>query len=294
MAGQVEMVFFDVKHGNSTYIKAPNGKHIVVDLGTGSLRNKVETFSPLLHLQSKYNVQQLDYIVITHPHKDHIADIMNFTELVPKVLGIPYKFTREEIINDKVGNTDIPYYERYMAITEYYNLQIKNDDPRNPDNLANFGGLKINSCCLSRNGSALNINNDSAITVFEYATIKAVITGDNETSSLKRLITDPSVAELVENADILLAPYHGREAGICKEFVELVNPRLTVISDSRYREETSKREWYANKSRGCKVYFDDGKCTYDGQALSTSNDGIIFVKFGCDESNKPFLHISTR
>ena len=97
----------------------------------------------------------------------------------------------------------------------------------------------------------------------------------------------------MENADILLAPYHGREAGICKEFVELVNPRITVISDSRYREETSKREWYANKSRGWKVYFNDGKCSYDGQVLSTYYDGAIFVKFGWNEANKPFLHIRT-
>ena len=129
MARQVEMTFFDVKHGNSTYIKSPNGKHIVVDLGKGSLRNNNEDFSPLLHLQKTYNVQQLDYVLITHPHKGHIADIMNFVELVPKVIGFsPYEYTREELITDKVSKLDLPFYERYLAIVEYYTENI--DSPK--------------------------------------------------------------------------------------------------------------------------------------------------------------------
>ena len=125
-----------------------------------------------------------------------------------------------------------------------------------------------------------NINNYSAITILEYATIKVIITGDNETACLKDFLEYPPFTELAKNADILLAPCHGREAGFCKEFVELINPRLTVISDSRYREETSRKKWYADNSRGWKVYFDNGKCSYDGQALSTCDDGTIFVKFG--------------
>src|SRR5271157_4158316 len=119
MAGQVEMIFFDVQRGNSTYIKSPNGKHIVIDLGAGSLKNNNEDFSPLLNLQTKYKVRQLDLVIITYPHKDHIADIMNFTELVPKALGIhPNEFTREDIITDTVSKSDLSFYERYLAINE--------------------------------------------------------------------------------------------------------------------------------------------------------------------------------
>lgn len=288
MAGQVEMIFFDVKRGNSTYIKTPNGKHIVVDLGTGSLRNNDETFSPLLHLQSKCNVQQLDYVVITHPHKDHIADINNFVELVPKVICHTYNLTREEIINDTISNLDMPFYERYLAIGAYYELNF-DESPINP---ANFGDLKINTIHF-KDCPRSDINNHSLITVFEYANIKVIITGDNGTTGLKGLIRNPRFVEAVKNSDILLAPYHGREAGFCKEFVEIVNPRVTVISDSRFRKKTSKEDWYAEKSRGWKVHKKDGTTEEYKKTLSTYNDGIIVVSFGCDEANKPFLHIRT-
>jgi competence protein ComEC len=290
MARKVEMVFWNVQHGNSTYIKSPNGKHIVVDLGVGSSQNKDEEFSPLLHLKTKYNVQQLDYVIITHPHKDHIADINNFVAVLPKVLGVPYKFTREEIFTDKISESDRSLYEKYMAIADYYKLDIEYDNPKNPDNPANFGDLKIKSFHNIRNGSTLNINNDSGVTVFEYATIKVIIPGDNETSSLKEMIEDPVIAELLKDADILLAPHHGRAEGFCKEFVELVNPRVTVISDSSYSG-TNKGEWYANNSRGWKVHYNNGKSIYEGKVLSTYYNGVIVVSFGWDEANKPFLNI---
>ncbi|ODS37411.1 MAG: hypothetical protein A7316_09440 [Candidatus Altiarchaeales archaeon WOR_SM1_86-2] len=36
----LEIVFWDVQHGSATYIKTPNGKHIVQDLGTGSCEKR--------------------------------------------------------------------------------------------------------------------------------------------------------------------------------------------------------------------------------------------------------------
>lgn len=291
MAGNVEMVFWDVQHGHSTYIKSPNGKHIIVDLGIGSSRSNNEKFSPLMHLKTKYKVQQLDMAVITHPHKDHIDDIMNFDALSPKVLSRPNHLKREEIITDKTRNSDLPLYEKYIAINEYYNGKYEENDPRDPSNPENFGGLKIETFTPTGCPTS-NLNNHSVVTVFEYATIKAVIPGDNEELSFKELMERPSFKEAVKNADILLASHHAREAGFYKEFVELVNPRFTVISDSSYKD-TSKREWYTAKSRGWKVHYKDGTSEEGKKTLSTYYNGVIVVSFGWNEPNKPFLHIKT-
>jgi len=293
MAEQVEMIFFDVQQGNSTYIKSPNGKHIVIDLGAGSFfsfNNK--DFSPLLHLQKQYNVQQLDYVIITHPHKGHIADIMNFVELVPKALIThPCKFTRGEIIKDMVSKTDLPFYERYMAINEYYEQKAEHDYQRDLENSENFGGLKMKLFCLKKNNSTLYLNNHSIITVLEYATIKVIITGDNEAPSFKWLLENQFFAETIKNAAILLAPYHGREEGFCKDFVEVVNPRLIVISDSKYYKEANKQYDYEDNSRGWTVHYKEGIIEEDSKTFSTYLDrGALAVTFGWNEANKPFLH----
>jgi competence protein ComEC len=46
--------------------------------------DKNATFSPILHLKNNWNVRQLDYVGVTHPHLDHIDDILNFDEVSPK------------------------------------------------------------------------------------------------------------------------------------------------------------------------------------------------------------------
>lgn len=78
----LEIVFWDVQHGS---IRTPNGLNIVQDLGIGSYSSD-EKFSPLLHLKSKYKVEGLDEVIISHPHKDHIQDIINFDRLKPRVV----------------------------------------------------------------------------------------------------------------------------------------------------------------------------------------------------------------
>ena len=49
------IVFWDVEHGHAAYIKTPNDRHIVIDLGTGSFESHKD-FSPLNYLKYKYNL----------------------------------------------------------------------------------------------------------------------------------------------------------------------------------------------------------------------------------------------
>lgn len=82
-------VFWDVQHGSAAYICTPNAQRIVVDLGTGKVGDGNPDFSPLLHLRDSWDITQLDGVVITHPHRDHIGDIFNFSPLSPRTLERP-------------------------------------------------------------------------------------------------------------------------------------------------------------------------------------------------------------
>src|SRR5690606_37472266 len=110
-----------------------------------------------------------------------------------------------------------------------------------------------------------NFNNHSIVSIIEFAEIKIVIPGDNEKCSFDELMSQNSFVEAISNADILLAPHHGRKSGYCSNFVSGVNPRLTVVSDGRFCD-TSYNSHYTNKSRGWNVYkssnreFRERKC----------------------------------
>ena len=87
--GELTCLFWDVQHGSAAYINTPANEHLVIDLGVGSYQQANLQFSPLLHLKHHYGVQQLDGVVITHPHRDHLDDIGNFDALSPRVLVRP-------------------------------------------------------------------------------------------------------------------------------------------------------------------------------------------------------------
>jgi beta-lactamase superfamily II metal-dependent hydrolase len=290
MANECTVVFWDVQHGHSTYIKTPNNRHIVVDLGTGDYSGNDLEFSPLRHLKYTYKVNQLDYVIITHPHLDHIDDILNFDLLSPKVLNRPKQITNREVM-EGVREKDKAKFAKYCEINDRYKTPIDpygSDHPSNPDN---WGGLKIASF-TPKNCNNNNFNNHSIIVVIEYADIKIVIPGDNEKCSFEELMAEESFKIAVKNADILLAPHHGRESGYYADFVGLVNPRLTVISDGRFCE-TSATSRYSAKSRGWSVYKKSNGTSSQRKCLTTNSDGEILVKFGfsSDPNYKKYLSV---
>jgi len=286
MNNQVEMVFWDVQHGHATYIKSPNGRHIVIDLGTGQYSSKNSTFSPLKHLQYRYGVTQLDYIVITHPHLDHIDDILQFDALNPKVLWRPTLISNQEVMKG-VRPNDWNKFNKYCEINDRYNRSISSDDYDSTDNINNWGGLQITGS-NAINCSHDNFNNFSRITIVEYAGIKIVIPGDNESESFEELLRDNYFLNKISNADILLAPHHGRESGYNADFVNRIKPKLTIVSDGK-KVDTSANSRYSQISSGWEVYKRSGG-SGKRYCLSTNNDGHIVVKFGVDSGSR-FLYV---
>ena len=216
MATSTKVVFWDVQHGHATYIKSPNDRHIVVDLGIGDYSEKNSCFSPLQHIRYEYGVTQ--------------------------ILLRPY--ISKEMLMAGCRDQDKPKLEKYWEIHNRYNQPISTSN--DPNNLENYGGLIIRSFVPNYIGT--NLNNYSIVVVLEYAGIKIVIPGDNEKSSLDELMERKDFKDAVSNAYILLAPHHGRESGYNSDFVSLVNPSLTIISDGKYCDTSANKRYSQNSS----------------------------------------------
>lgn len=287
MAQDCTVVFWDVQHGHSTYIKTPNDRHIIVDLGTGDYSGNNLEFSPLLRLKNKYGVQRLDYVIITHPHLDHIDDILNFDLLDPKVFNRPKQLTNEEVMQG-VQEKDRKKFEKYCEINSRYCSPVEPDSVNNTSKPENWGGLKIQTFTPSTCNHN-NYNNHSIVVVIECAETKIVIPGDNQECSYLELMSKPSFMAAIKNADILLAPHHGRESGYNVDFVNQVNPKLTVVSDGRFCE-TSANGRYSAKSSGWTVHKKSGGSNIR-KCLTTNSDGEVVAKFGYNSENKPYLFV---
>ena len=275
MARLATMTVWNVQLGLAVHVKSPNGKYIVIDLGTGDYNSGNK--SPL----AKLRWNNIAYMIITHPHLDHIDDILHFDNNAPKILKRATSLTNKEVM-EGVRDCDKEKFEKYCEINERYNSPVGPNDSNNPDNSDNYGGLEIQTFSTSACDHS-NFNNFSTITVFSLSGIKVVVCGDNETESLKVLMQQNDFKLAVSNADILVAPHHGRESAYLYDFVSLVNPRLTIVSDT-HKTEASAVDKYTQMSRGWKVANSSGEVV-DRYCLTTRNDGNIQVVFG--ESDDP-------
>ena len=74
-SGNFEVTYLDVGHGNSTFVKFPDGKTALIDSGSAIFGNKVVEF-----LKDK-GVSVIDYVIATHADADHIGSFDKIFEM---------------------------------------------------------------------------------------------------------------------------------------------------------------------------------------------------------------------
>lgn len=275
--------FYDVEHGSCTHVITPNGKHFLFDIGTKS------SISICRHLKNKYfgNSGKPDMLVITHPHIDHIADLENMYtyDIKPKCLWRD-KRAFPLIILTSDSQAQISLKKCANRMSEEYSSAIGDwDDPETP---ANNGGVTVTRFTpVLEKSDYSDANNFSCINVIEYGGFKIVITGDNPSAKLIHMLQQSTIKAKIADATVLLAPHHGRDSDFCKEFVQTVNPALTVFSDKPIQHETQAHsaQKYYNVTRGV---------TWNGsprRVFTTRNDGTITFTFR--ENNSWSIDIST-
>jgi beta-lactamase superfamily II metal-dependent hydrolase len=286
----LEMTVWDVNHGSAVWVRLPNGRNMVVDLGADG--SDGDLFSPLRTMKAAYGVQAIDYAVITHGHADHLDDIFRLHELYyPRILHTPRHLTDDEV---RAGNRagDMKLVDRYLQVRRLYVGALgPGDDATVPANV----GFATCRFFTATTCSKQNLNNHSMVVVISYFGMKIVIPGDNEAPSWNELMADRNFRAAVVDTTILIAPHHGRKAGFCSELLELMNPRLVIVSDGDACE-TSATGLYSGKASGCYVRNGSGQ-TDTRKCLTTRKDGHVTVSLGMSNNvptfwvrtSKPFL-----
>ena len=265
MARTASMKIWNVELGLAVHIKAPNGRYIVIDLGS------TNNISPLKSLSGK----DVGYMIITHPHLDHLSDIQNINYAKPQILSRCKDYTRTELL-EGIRDCDRDKIIQYCNFSESYSSPVPSYmDPRTE---APFDGLTTEVFSTSACDKS-NKNNFSSIIVLKLGNAKVVVCGDNEKESFENLMKQTEFKEAVKNAWVLVAPHHGRESGYCEEFVDLVSPRITIISD-KSGVDTSASQKYTKKSKGFQVYNASTGINEFRSCLTTRKDGNIDITFG--------------
>ncbi len=222
----LEVVFLDVGKGNAALISFPGGKTMLID-GGGFPGNNFDVgkmvIAPYLW---RRKIHTIDTLVLSHPQADH----MN---------GLPFiadAFHSSEFWHngDRVEN---PTYNELMDTIKENGITLKQPAQLQEKIRINGADIEVlypeprnNMSTVAMEGEELN--NRSMVLRISYAGTSILFPGDLEEIGEKGLLAR---AGNRVRSDILLSPHHGSRTSSSKSFLEMVAPKVCIISSGEDR-----------------------------------------------------------
>ena len=209
---KLEIDFFDVGQGDAALIKLPNKETVLVDGGPDNLILK------RLGATLPFYQREIDLIIISHFHDDHITGLIEVMER--------YKIGRIIYMKGEryAGTKDSPeLWQAFIAKANEKKIDLLAVANQAEINYSPDCGLKIiNPLSLGLKED----DNNSLVFKLNCQTTSALFTGDN---SLK---VEAALLKTAENwsAKILKASHHGSKSANSEEFIRAVKPSFLVIS----------------------------------------------------------------
>lgn len=257
--GNLQVTVLDVGQGDGIFLRGPKGQTYFIDGGSSDVdqvgKYRIEPF-----LKSQ-GVGTLDYVFLSHGDADHCNGMIEMLER--KSVGV------------RIQNLVLPMgYEKDETLQNIAELAYENDVKVfviKPQEKLLEGDLTI-TCLHPKEGDSLDGNATSMVLDIEYGEFSFLSTGDaekeGETLLQKRMQG--------KSYDVLKVAHHGSMYSTTEEFLEIVNPKIAIISagkDNLYGHphyETLVRL----KKIGCRLYETEknGAITLitDGNSLTIS------------------------
>lgn len=217
----LKVTFLDVGQGNSALVEFPGGKKMLID-GGGFSRDHFDVgkmvVAPFLW-HSK--ICRIDYLVLSHPQADHMKGLRFIARFFH-----PKEFWFN---GDKV---ETPSFKELMEI-----IRSKGINKLLPADMVDgrrINGVKLEVLHPKSGTYSLNhikdssrLNNNSLVLKITYKGKSFLFPGDIEYQGEKAIISNKGH---ILKADVLLSPHHGSNSSSSKEFLQIVQPSICVIS----------------------------------------------------------------
>lgn len=244
--------YLDVGQSDCTIVVCDD-EILMIDTGT---LNQAYTIRTNLYM---LEIDTIDYMLITHPHDDHMGSAMEIMEHY-KVLNI---LMPSLSVENNV--TSLTYTNLLNTIAE------KNVNPISVgcDDSFMLGSAKVEILAPIKQDD--NINNMSVVTKITYGETSFLFPGDAEADVEKQMLRN----NLDVSADVLKLGHHGSNTSSSDEFISRVNPDCVIVSsgsDNNYGHPTLNNIEKLDKL-SIKQYF----TSVNGHITVTSDGEIITV-----------------
>ena len=217
--GTLSVTFLSLGQGESTLVTFPNGRRMLVD-GGGSLYDGGMDVGERLLVPALWNlgVDRIDYVVMTHPHPDHMKGLIAVAASLP--IG---EFWES---GEGGGGAD---YGRLRWLLADRGVAIRRVDASSAP-LA-VGGVKVEPLWPAPKGEGeKDANEGSLVMRLAYGATGVLLTGDIGEETEERLLADPARLRCT----VLKVPHHGSRHSSSKGFLDASAPRVALISAGKH------------------------------------------------------------
>lgn len=208
--GTLTVAFLDVGQGDSTLIRSPNGKIMLIDGGRSiSLANSV--IIPQLQV---WGATQVDVLIPTHPDADHISGLVGMLENYPVKLVA---------LTGQVHSTQI--YERLLTDIRDKNseaLQVRTGTVIPFDSAVRLDVLGPDDQAVQSDDT----NNASIVIKLSHGAVSFLLTGDAEMQENQAIRAHGSDVR----STVLKLGHHGSRTSTNEDWLRAVQPQLGIIS----------------------------------------------------------------
>lgn len=205
--GDLVARFLDVGQGDAILVSLPDSTSMLIDAGPKSGGNDVvATIKDL-------GITRLDYVVLTHPHEDHIGG----------AVAILKAFNIGEVVMPRTSHTTQTYenllnalVDKGLTVTEAKAGKVIVDKPN------------LRAWLVGPARDFESLNDMSVVLALKYGDITILFEGDAEAEAEATMTHSSSVQ--LPNADVLKVAHHGSSTSSTEDFLDIVSPNIAVIS----------------------------------------------------------------
>lgn len=207
-AASLDIHFLDVGQGDAILIQS-GGKAALVDAGPGP---------SLVPRLQKLGVTELDMMIISHNHLDHLGGALDV------ITSLPMRFFMD---NGRPANTDVE--ARVLEGVRSARVTYLRPTFRT----ITLGDARLQIIPAPANVKGDEQNNQSVVVLLQLGKFRALLSGDSEVGELRALLATGHIPPV----SVLKAAHHGSRNGVSEAWLAQTEPHDVVVSvgsDNKY------------------------------------------------------------
>lgn len=207
---QLEVLFFDVGHGDATLIRTPSGRHLLIDAG-GRYAEEVAARWSILPFLRRYGIHRIDAVVLTHPDADHAGGL----PLLLRQLKV------DRVFDNGIADTSKLSLEIAHLIDS---LHLSHRSLRAGDTIYLDPALKLQVLAPASEGANGSDNDHSIVLRMVFGQTRWLFLGDAERQLEQQLVQ--AYGDLLQS-DVVKVAHHGSHTSSIPELIRQVIPNRT-------------------------------------------------------------------